>query len=143
MSDILEHLSHPENLLSEVKNILSPHGIILISIPNGYGSFEIENFILRKLGILKLGRFLKKKGGDGLQTLNHESGHVQFFTMAGFENLMRKTEFKISCFKKGSVFCGPISGRILSLFPALEKFNVKSGRFLPPALCSVWYFELT
>ncbi|MEK7547513.1 MAG: methyltransferase domain-containing protein [Patescibacteria group bacterium] len=143
LSDILEHLSHPENLLNEVKNILSPHGIILISIPNGYGSFEIENFILRKLGILKLGRFLKKKGGDGLQTLNHESGHVQFFTMAGFKNLARETEFKISCFKKGSVFCGPVSGRILSLFPALEKFNVKSGRFLPPALCSVWYFELT
>ena len=50
LSDILEHLEHSENLLNEVKNILSPHGIILISIPNGYGPFEIENFILRKLG---------------------------------------------------------------------------------------------
>lgn len=142
LSDILEHLPHPENLLNEIKNILSPHGIILISIPNGFGPFEIENFILRKLGILKLGRFLKKGGGGDLQTLNHESGHVQFFTMRHFENLARKTGFFISCFKKGSVSCGPVSGRILSLIPALERFNVKLGEFLPPALCSVWYFEI-
>lgn len=142
LSDILEHLSHPENLLNEVRSILNPHGIILVSIPNGYGPFEIENFILRKLGILKLGRFLKRKNGGGLQTLNHESGHVQFFTQNSFEKLVSKAGFKISCFKKGSVFCGPISARILSLLPALEKFSVKAGRFLPAQFCSVWYFEI-
>lgn len=142
LSDILEHLSHPENLLREIKNIMHPHGIVLISIPNGYGPFEIENFILRKTGLLKLGRALKKRGDLSLQTLNHESGHVQFFTRKSFEKLVRGAGFNISCFKRGSVFCGPVSGRILSLFPALEKFNVKLGNFLPAAFCSVWYFEI-
>lgn len=143
LSDVLEHLLHPEILLREIKKILNPSGIILISIPNGYGPFEIENFILRKLGILKLGRALKREKNADLQTLNCESGHVQFFTMSSFEKLVRGAGFKISCFKRGSVFCGPISGRVLSLFPALEKFNVKSGGFLPAAFCSVWYFEIT
>lgn len=142
LSDVLEHLPHPENLLREIKNILSPHGIILISIPNGCGPFEIENFILRKLGILKVGRALKRGKNSDLQTLNCESGHVQFFTQKSFEKLAQAAELRISDFKKGSVFCGPISARILSLLPVFEKFNIKAGSFLPAAFCSVWYFEI-
>lgn len=141
LSDVLEHLTHPENLLREIKNILSPNGIVLISIPNGYGPFEIENFILRKLGILKLGRALKRGKNSDLQTFNCESGHVQFFTRNSFRKLARKTGFKISCFKKGSVFCGPISGRIIGLIRPLVHLNMIVSRYLPSFLCSVWYFE--
>ncbi|MBI4994129.1 methyltransferase domain-containing protein [Candidatus Peregrinibacteria bacterium] len=142
LSDILEHLSHPENLLFEAKNILSPHGIILISIPNGYGPFEIENFILRKTGILKLADFLTPRISNDLQTLNKESGHVQFFTMKHFESLISRAGLKISSFKKGSFLCGPISSRIIGLIRPLVCLNMAAGRYLPSALCSVWYFEI-
>lgn len=62
---MLEHLYKPEEILFELKNKLRKDGVILGSIPNGYGLTEIEKFIIHKFFIydfLKiLYSFFKKK----------------------------------------------------------------------------------
>lgn len=153
LSDILEHLDDPAALLKTLREILAPGGIVLVSIPNGRGPFEIENFIFRKLRILALGdwvrqffarlrRVLERHPQKNVQIpYNRESGHVQFFTFLGFRALVEKAGFQISFFQKGSFLCGPLTARILALVPPLLELNVKAGRYLPRFCCSVWYFE--
>ena len=65
ISEVLEHLNNPEKVLFELKHKLKKDGLILGSIPNGYGLTEIEKFIIHKFFIydfLKiLYSFFKKK----------------------------------------------------------------------------------
>lgn len=146
LSDILEHLEKPGNLLHDVHLLLKPGGIILISIPNGFGPFEVENFVLRKTGILGLANLLRKKvkrqmTPSYVQTLNSESGHIQFFTRRKFEKLLKSSSFGVSYFKKGCFLGGALTSRLVGLFKLFIKLNLKAGKYLPNQLCSVWYFE--
>lgn len=144
LSDILEHLENPEKLLRDCKNLLADSGIILVSIPNGFGLFEIENFILRKTGALRLGcavrNAFRKTSGD--IPYNHESGHIQFFNRSRFQKLLRDAGLKITHFETGSFLCGSMTARIIGRFAPLTRLNLALGRKLPAALSSVWYFEL-
>lgn len=50
-SEVLEHVQHPKHVVSEMAQVLKPHGIAVISVPN-------ENFINRVKSLLqKLGLF--------------------------------------------------------------------------------------
>lgn len=145
LSDILEHLEDPEKFLKTLRNLLAEEGILLISIPNGYGPFEVENFILRKTGMLRLGHFLRdrwqKPKEDFVQSLNHDSGHVQFFARKAFEKLMASAGFQIMHFETGSFLCGSVTSRIINRFSPLVRFNILAGKYLPYYFSSVWYFE--
>lgn len=147
LSDILEHVKNPLGMLMAARSILQPHGVILISIPNGYGPFEIENFILRKTGVLKLGRsfrriFSRRSGcAEGTQTLNVENGHIQFFTRKRFSGLLKTAGLEVSGFRKGSFLAGSFSNALISRVPFLTRANIAAGKRLPATMCSVWYFE--
>lgn len=140
LSDILEHVPDPEKLLRDAYSVLAPHGIILISIPNGLGPFEIENFILRKTGVLALGRRLLKREND--IPYNHESGHIQFFTRRRIHKIAQAAKLYVSDFQKGCFLGGSASNFVISRIPALVRANIRLGRHIPAFLCSVWYFEL-
>lgn len=145
LSDILEHLPDPEKFLRELTGLLASKAILLVSIPNGHGPFEIENFIFRKTGLLRFTYWIRKKlgrGGSTLQSLNHESGHVQFFTMRRFRELVERAGYRISLFRKGSFLCGPLTGRMIGKIPLFVKWNLALGKYLPSWMDSVWYFEL-
>lgn len=145
LSDIIEHVEKPGKLLKTAAELLEPHGTILISIPNGYGPFEIENFILRKIGIIKLGRFLRnlfaKIRGKEKVPYNIESGHIQFFTQKNFAEIISESGLEITHFRKGCFLGGSVTNAIISRFNALIKLNIKLAEYLPAAVCSVWYFE--
>ena len=53
VSEVLEHLHDEElsALLAEVRSHLDPGGRLLVTVPNGYGWFEMEQFLWWKLGI--------------------------------------------------------------------------------------------
>lgn len=140
LSDILEHVEQPDGLLKNAAQFLSLHGIILVSIPNGFGPFEIENFVLRKTGALALGRRLLKREKD--VPYNHESGHIQFFTRRRIHEMAEAAKLSVSDFQKGCFLGGSASNFVISRFPALVRANIRLGRHLPAFLCSVWYFEL-
>lgn len=145
LSDILEHVEHPEKLLHDCANFLHPSGIILVSIPNGRGPFEIENFILRKTGVLRLGYAIRNALQKNPTEIpyNHESGHIQFFNRSRFQKLIGNADLKITHFETGSFLCGSVTARIIGRFRPLTHLNLAIGRRLPSALSSVWYFELT
>ena len=54
ISEVLEHVEKPQELLIDVRSNLSESGVLLITLPNGYGPFEIISTFMRVLDYLKL-----------------------------------------------------------------------------------------
>lgn len=80
-ADVLEHLSHPEEVLRKCKKSLSDGGRILISIPNfSHNSIIIDlmndKFEYDKTGLL-------------------DRTHIHFFTYSSFLNMIEKNGFQI------------------------------------------------
>ena len=44
-SEVLEHLQEPHILLCKMHELLEDDGILLITVPNGYGYFELESIV--------------------------------------------------------------------------------------------------
>jgi O-antigen biosynthesis protein len=81
-ADVLEHLLHPENVLTNCKYILSKAGSVWISIPNiAYNGVIIEllndKFTYRETGLL-------------------DNTHLRFFTINSLDKMVKKCGFKIA-----------------------------------------------
>lgn len=139
LSDILEHIDNPLKLLKKSHNLLNTKGLLLICIPNGFGAYEIENFIFRKLGGPQMFSKIKKSKSYSKLPYNHESGHIQFFTEKRIKYLLAKTRFRIVCQRNGGFLGGYLTdffARKLKLVQPLLSFV----DFLPSFLASTWYF---
>lgn len=63
-SEVLEHLKKPEKFLATGEKLLKNDGIIIVTVPNGYGWFEIDDWLWRHLNIekpLSRGYWIAKK----------------------------------------------------------------------------------
>lgn len=150
-ADVLEHLDVPAETLRAHVRQLTPNGVIVGAIPNGYGPFEIEHKLERVFRLQRLVAVLgllrrRLRGGAAAASAaaaalpyNHESGHLTFFTRSALERTMAAAGLTIQRFAHGSLFCGPwstpfVSGRLVGA-------NVRAADRLPYWLVSVWYFE--
>jgi 2-polyprenyl-3-methyl-5-hydroxy-6-metoxy-1,4-benzoquinol methylase len=79
--DVLEHLSHPERLLQQCRQVLAPQGELIISVPN------VAHLSIRLL--LLLGRFEYTQRGILDRT------HLCFFTRKTARCLVRENGFEI------------------------------------------------
>jgi len=80
-ADVLEHLADPQRLLEQFAEVLSPRGVVLVSIPNvahwyprlrvASGTFDYE-----RRGIL-------------------DAGHLRFFTKKSFSALAKRAGYKV------------------------------------------------
>jgi O-antigen biosynthesis protein len=80
-ADVLEHLVHPEKVLSKSKDFLAEEGSVWISIPNiAYNGVIIDlmndQFTYRETGLL-------------------DNTHLRFFTMNSLDRMVKKCGFKI------------------------------------------------
>lgn len=151
LSDILEHIQDPKHLLKHSLSYLTADGIILISIPNGYGPFEIERYLVR-IGLLKpllgaihlLGTIKRKILGQSIPprpAYNDECGHIQFFTLSAFHRLLGQTGIKIVRQANGCWFGSDLTSYLFRYLPPLIQFNLSIADRLPPSMVSTWYFE--
>lgn len=148
-ADVLEHLENPIDILSGHNKILKERGIILGSIPNGYGPFEIEKKITKflKIDFLTQSAIKVKRKMTGRNSISQEipynidSGHLQFFTKRKLMKLLKESGFELQSFEKGSFLGAPFSERILSLSQKVINLNVKIADKLPYWTVSTWYFK--
>lgn len=100
-SEVLEHLHKPYELLESIYRILKPGGVFAATVPNGYGPREM--LITRPMQWL--GRHNLDKGiiafkkllgysAKTLQSSNEDLTHVQFFSVGGFNRLLKGVGFK-------------------------------------------------
>ena len=150
-SEVLEHLAEPELLSNNIYRILRPGGVLVATVPNGFGP--------RELLITRPMQFLTKKGWDKpivllkkllgynaitIQSSNEDLTHLQFFNINGFNSMLIGCGFKRISFKNSDFL-----GRIFPLslltrrFALLQKMDCALADFLPHQLSSGFYTSWT
>lgn len=144
LSEVLEHLRDEELriLLTEVRSRLRPEGTLLVTVPNGYGCFEVEDFLWRRLRIGNLlfrsgfchlvestkARYLGPEAIDpGQPSTLASSPHVQRFTLASISHRLQQAGFEIVDRRGSVVFAGPFSNLFFAGFDSLLAANARWG----------------
>lgn len=146
-AEVLEHM-HREDLLNTLCTIrekLKPGGLLLITVPNGYGWFEMESFVWFKTGI---GRLLERskivsfvrhlKGvlfGKEIDTLYpstlSNSSHLQRFTYHSIIRLLEDNGFEVAGSEGSVLLAGPFSNLFFTGIRPVMKINSLLGNWFP------------
>jgi 2-polyprenyl-3-methyl-5-hydroxy-6-metoxy-1,4-benzoquinol methylase len=143
LSEVLEHTLAPGALLATSAARMAADGILIVTVPNGYGEFEIDSWFFRRLRLQRVVAALVRKRQEVLgSTDNHESGHVQFFTRRRLLSIF--SQCGLTMFREGgaSLFAGPLAGITLARSERFIEWNARVTDRLPLALSSGWYFAL-
>ena len=167
-SEVLEHLYQPKEFLCAIRRMVRPDGALIITTPNGYGSYEMLCRLQRGLQALGVDQVLRDfvhahrrsrvsvpHNGDrqsGVPPisettgfLNVESGHVQFFRVGALRQLFGDSGFRVRERRARTMFCGPYVDVLIRLPPfrqAVYKLNNRLADFLPFSWSADWMFLL-
>lgn len=142
LSEVLEHLESPAEMLAASLRVMNADGILIVTVPNGYGGFEIDSWIFRRLRLQKIVDALAEKREVLGATDNPKSEHIQFFTRSRLRRLFEDSG--LVSFREGtaSFLPGPIVGHVLARSTGLIDWNARVTDHLPFVLASGWYFAL-
>jgi SAM-dependent methyltransferase len=137
-SEVFEHVLYPELMLANIKNLMEQSSLLIATIPNGFGPYELKNRIdirtyLSRWNLLR--RFM------GKPPYVYASGpdHCQFYTKRRFLGMILSSEFVLL----GSANSDSIMAisRYLRANSLLGRLDIKLAELLPDWLASGWYFE--
>ena len=151
-ADFLEHLKKPGLILRKFHQILNPGGILLLSVPNGFGPFEIEVFLTEKTGIrkamVKLLFFITRLRGkleeqpppppEMQAPYNENSPHFQHFTLKRLKKLLEKSGFSVEKVRPGAFMGALLTDLFLNRNEGFIRWNVEIAEKLPLFLISTW-----
>ena len=156
LSDVLEHVDDPAWLCRESMRHLASRGLVLISIPNGYGPFELEQRFLKATGadavvertrrlVARLLRRPSARPGHAIRepAYNYDSGHVQFFHLKDFRRLLDQVGLHVVDAARGALLGGTLSQHTVGRFPSLVGASLRVADFLPMRWVTTWYFCCT
>ncbi len=143
LSEVLEHTKAPQKLLHASIKHLEPDGVVVVTVPNGYGEFEIDSWLFRGLRLQRVVDALVSNKNEVVgATDNLESGHVQFFTRKRLRRLFAECGLVVMREGSGSLFAGPMAGHVLARSTRFIEWNARITERLPFACASSWYFAL-
>ena len=130
---------------------------MLVSIPNGHGPYEMEQFLVRKRILwlpLVLIRGLiayavrvkhalrgKPPAPPEPPAYNVDSPHVQHFTLGRFRDLFRSRGFVVTVHRNGAFVGGDLTYFAFYFVPGLVRLSLRAVDSLPAALAGSWLFE--
>ena len=146
-SEVLEHhdLAGIESILREVKLALKDGGIFLVTVPNGFGWYEFENYIWNKCNIagvverykfhirlaaIKEEYFGMDMDSNELSTLD-TSPHLQSFTLRSVRKLLATHGFEVVEATGTVLVSGPLSHIFFRGITPLLKLNCYLGGVFP------------
>jgi|GEM_PF-1092976 SAM-dependent methyltransferase len=152
-ADVLEHLPEPEIVLRDMHTLLTSRGCLILSLPNGFGPFEIGTFVADLLWISGLApaarKLLRRPMQPGLpgdrrartavtDTLEVDP-HLQFYSRASLNRLLSRTGYAVRA-HKNRMFLSGFPFYYLERWPQVAEWNVRVAGKLPPSWCSAWLF---
>jgi 2-polyprenyl-3-methyl-5-hydroxy-6-metoxy-1,4-benzoquinol methylase len=106
-TEVLEHVTEPFKLLAGCKELMESDGLLILTVPNGYGPFELgvnglilAGKVLRGLQLRRLLESIKTTFFAGAKrnarySSNPDSYHVQHFTLERVQSLLARSGFQI------------------------------------------------
>jgi SAM-dependent methyltransferase len=152
-SEVLEHLETTEvnQILKIIHGKLNPGGKLLVTVPNGFGWFEVDTFIWNKLGF----KFIIEKTGLMeviyqikklflKERINHSphpstlsnSPHRQRFSLNGIINLLKQNHFHVEEATGSVLLSGPLVNTFFHGVSPFIKANCALGKVFPYASSS-------
>ena len=149
LSEVLEHVTEPEKLLRTSLQYLQKDGLVIVTVPNGYGEFEWDSWAFRRLGLEEFVEKLKtRRLASNLSrhempsTENNENGHIQFFTKRRLWAMFSSCGLEILNECASTLVSGPFVSYTFARIPGFIDLNAKLADMLPMAISSGWFFAL-
>jgi 2-polyprenyl-3-methyl-5-hydroxy-6-metoxy-1,4-benzoquinol methylase len=151
-SEILEHIDDPVEFLSCLIARLRSDGIMIITVPNGYGCSEAMSLLeacLTLSGIwIPLRRLrARQRNRRGAEEVSRDtlafSPHVNFFSHRRIVSMFETCGLKVQGYKGRMFLHNFICSRIIDGSSRLADINAHLGAVLPPVLVSDWMFCLS
>ena len=165
-SEVLEHVADPEAFLGMLGRCLKRDGLLILTVPNGYGPFELDSHLyeaLRKVpGFWRLeaawhrlragvqgltghrtataAATVAEDAPESLSTLNENSPHCQRFTRDAVVRLAEQLGFECTAEARSAFWSGPIAHTLFRDAPRIIRWNGALADRLPAGLASGWYF---
>ena len=149
-SEVLEHVEDPPGFLAFLRSRVRDDGRVLLTVPNGFGPFELGTLIevfLRVSGLYdNLRRVKRRLLGDRSEAIGTSdtlavSPHVNFFRLAALEELLRDAGMRVVERRSRTVLCGFAVGQLVR-GGRLVRMNARAADVLPSALASDWMLVL-
>jgi SAM-dependent methyltransferase len=142
LSEVLEHVHQPAELLAKAARYLAPTGVLIVTVPNGKGEFEIDSYLYRTLKLERMIEKVRRHREASCASDNHD-GHVQFYSIGRLKRIFASANLHIASTGKGPLVCGPLASYAFNWLPkGLLKINAAITNFLPMRVASGWYFVL-
>lgn len=166
-AEILEHIADPLTFLRTLRGLLTPRGILVLTTPNGYGWFELEQFLWDDLGVGKGVLWWHERWAGFTQQLkapikrairwqprpmppappweyltstnNAASPHVQRFRWSRLKSLLALAGLRGVRHGKSSLFCGKFTQFYLRNRRWFITLNAGVSEVLPRAMAAGWY----
>lgn len=146
-SEVLEHLQQPEKLISIIHLLLKPKGVLIVTVPNGYGPREL--LVTRPViwlvkngvgGFIDKTKNALKYSNSTVQSDNQDLTHIQFFRKKTLAKILHKYAFESKIWGKANfiekVF--PFSF-VTNRVVFLKKWDCKLADYLPLWCSSGFY----
>jgi SAM-dependent methyltransferase len=147
-SEVLEHVSDDElpRVLALLRERLEADGKLLVTVPNGYGLFELDSLLYFKTGLGRLAermrmirvleRLKARIQGREYQDCPYQSTldaspHLQRFTYSSIQALLEENGFKILECKGSPLASGPFCHVLFSGYERIMDLNSRIGAWLP------------
>jgi 2-polyprenyl-3-methyl-5-hydroxy-6-metoxy-1,4-benzoquinol methylase len=147
-SEVIEHVDQPGALLRTLVERLEPNGRILLTVPNGYGPFELAAFtreMLETAGMLAFLRRIKRRvlgeSRRAAQDTHAVSPHINFFSLPELRAAIAGAGLKVVVFRPRTLLCG-FGFDLLVRGSRLTGWNAALADRLPAVLASDWMFVL-
>lgn len=160
-SEVLEHLEHPEELLGEIVSRTAPSGLVVVTVPNGYGYFEIESMVsgllpwLPKLADRLQHGWVRRLGSPELRarheaewrpahyelawsTLAAAQRHCRRFTPAGLLRMVTGRGLRVVEMRNCTFLAGNALNALIRDWDRLLAWNGEAADRLPHWMCSAW-----
>jgi|GEM_PF-1208439 len=149
LSEVLEHVNNPVAFLSGLGARLKRNGLIIVTVPNGYGCSEIMSTLeaLYQVSGLRyaVNRLLRRKvtvADPSREDSLAASPHIQFFSFKDIHAVFGNSGYAVAAYRGRMFLHNFFVSRLLNLNESWCRVNAGLGRKLPPVLISGWMFSL-
>tara|TARA_Y100001972_G_scaffold128907_1_gene192613 strand:+ start:6348 stop:7109 length:762 start_codon:yes stop_codon:yes gene_type:complete len=151
-SEVLEHLTDPSGLLSELHNMMTNNGMLIVTVPNGLGPREllvtrpmifIRDHLNWFLGFVLYVKKIFGYSGTTVQSAADNLDHIQFFTKGGLRRMAKTNNYSITTFRHSNFIDDVFPFSLIARkSPMIQKIDSKIADLLPSVFVggffSIW-----
>lgn len=138
-SEVFEHVLKPSMLAENITKRMNEGSYLIVTIPNGYGPWELVNRI-NPIQLFKKMNWLRGLFGKSLYIKGSGPDHCQFYTKNRLIKLFSDFSLEPIGLAASDSFCA-IFSLVQLRSVTLENIDTKLADILPYCFASGWYFN--